>query len=131
MPALASIQAIARLHARRPALALALLHRLRPGLAAGSAARGQAVAHRTPKADPTDHAVARRAQALGEAYQGALAPMRQAILDSTSPEDALGRARAAFSGWRPHRVAALVEEGLQLAAAAGAGDLPPRTGRHA
>lgn len=60
-----------------------------------------------------------KANILAAAYRGALAPFRQAILDSTSPDDAIARVRALYADWSPAKVARLVEEALQLAAAAG------------
>lgn len=114
-----ALLAIARLHATRPAVACALLHRLRQELMANRSAAA-------PGPDPADPVVARKAAVLAEAFGGALAPMRQAILDATDPDDALRRASAAFIGMRANRVAQLVDEGLQLAAAAGAADAAPR-----
>jgi len=71
-------------------------------------------------ADPTDDAVARKAAALADAYRGAMTPFRQAILDSTSPEDAIARVSALYRDWSPTRVIVAVNEALELAAAAGA-----------
>jgi phage gp29-like protein len=71
-------------------------------------------------ADTTDAIAERRAGALGAAYSGAMAPFRAAILASTSPEDAIQRVAALFLDWKPERVARLVEEALQITAAAGA-----------
>jgi len=85
----------------------------------------QAAAGRmTPLAQPapSDAIAAARARALAEAYRGALAPLREIILRSQSPEEALAEARRYFADWAPERVAALVEEALQVAAAAGAAE---------
>jgi len=70
--------------------------------------------------DPTNDAVDRKAAALAEAYRGAMIPFRQAILESSSPEDAIARVSALYRGWSPTRVIQAVNEALELAAAAGA-----------
>jgi phage gp29-like protein len=87
-----------------------------------NAAEGRSVSppRRKTTPDPTDAIAERRAGALGAAYAGAMAPFRSAILASTSPEDAIQRVAALYLDWKPERVARLVEEALQITAAAGA-----------
>lgn len=79
--------------------------------------------------DPTDAIVARRSSELGAAYAGAMAPFREAILASNSAEDAVARVQALYVDWRPERVARLVEDALQIAAASAASTLAPERGR--
>ena len=67
---------------------------------------------------PSDIIAQRKAAVLAAAYRGALAPVRQIILDSSSPEDAKARMKKFFSDWHPEKVVAVTEEALQLAAAA-------------
>jgi len=69
---------------------------------------------------PSDAIAAARAKALGEAYRGALAPVRLIIQHSTSPEDARMKLAAFYADWKPEKVQQLTEEALQIAAAAGA-----------
>lgn len=74
-----------------------------------------------PKAThPSDRVASEKAKALGEAYRGALAPVRQIILSSSSPEEAQARLAAFYADWDPKRVKALTEEALQICAATGA-----------
>lgn len=70
--------------------------------------------------DPTADLVAKRGAALAEAYVGAMAPFREAIIQSTSAEDAIARVSALYGEWSPRRVTEMVDEALQLAAAQGA-----------
>lgn len=69
---------------------------------------------------PSDGIAAAKARALAEAYRGALSPIRDLILKAQTPEAAYQAVAAHFRDWNPARVAAVVEEALQLAAAAGA-----------
>ena len=71
--------------------------------------------------DPTDAVVRARGAALAQAYRGAMAPFRQAVLASTSREDCLARLQVLYADWPVERLAAEMETALQLAAAAGAG----------
>lgn len=74
--------------------------------------------------DPGD-AIARAAAAdLSQAFGGHLAPVRQILRDSTSPEDFERRIRTFYADWRPGRIATLVEEGLTAYAASGAAAQP-------
>jgi phage gp29-like protein len=57
---------------------------------------------------------------LARAYRGALAPFRQAILESTSREDCLERLKALYADWPGERLAAELDRALQIAAAEGA-----------
>lgn len=70
--------------------------------------------------DPTAPIVESHAQALAAAYSGAMTPFREAILASSSPEDAVARVSRIYRDWSPIRVIEAVNEALQLAAAAGA-----------
>jgi hypothetical protein len=81
-----------------------------------------------PPPDPTDELVRRKVAILGEAYSGAMVPFRDALLASNSAEDAVARVQAAFAEWSPARVQRLVEEALQISAAAGAAgaDVKPK-----
>ncbi len=82
---------------------------------------------RTPHfPDPTDPAVAAKAAALARAFQGALAPVRLAVLTAATPEEALRNLTALYPDWRPGRAAEICEEALQLCAAAGAAQKPPK-----
>jgi phage gp29-like protein len=69
---------------------------------------------------PSDAIAAAKAAALAEAYRGALAPVRDLILQAATPEEAYDAVAAHFRDWRPEKIIALTEEALQLAAAAGA-----------
>ena len=71
-------------------------------------------------ADPTDPIVRARTAALARAYRGSLAPFRQAVLESATPEAALARLRTLYADWSPARVADELETALQIATAAGA-----------
>jgi len=80
-------------------------------------------------ADPPDVAAqiaAARASALGETYRGAMAPFREALLNSASPEDAMRSLKRIYSKWRPARLQGELEEALQLCAAHGAAKGIPR-----
>lgn len=70
--------------------------------------------------DPIDEIVAQRIVTLATAYKGAMAPFRQAILESTSKADCLKRLEKLFPDWSPTRLNAELETALQLCAAAGA-----------
>jgi hypothetical protein len=75
--------------------------------------------------DPFSDDVARsKSAALARAFRGDLAPVRDIILNSASPEEALRGMTRHFSTWRPAKIAAVLEEGLQICAAAGARQLP-------
>lgn len=75
-----------------------------------------------PAGDPAAVIAARRRKALGEVYSGAMAPFREAIIQSTSPEDALRRLQDQYKTWSPSRLMAEIEAALQVCAAMGAGD---------
>ena len=76
---------------------------------------------RTIPTDPTDPIVARKAEALAKVFRGSLAPVRAAVMDASSPEEALARVQAWYADWSPERAAAVVNEAMQIAAAAGTG----------
>ena len=73
-------------------------------------------------AHPSDQVAARKAKVLAAAYRGSLAPVRQIVLASASPEECERQLRKFYADWSPDRVAAVTEEALQLCAAAGAAD---------
>lgn len=97
-------------------------------LGQAAAANATDTARPRPEADPVDAIAERRAAELGAAYAGAMAPFREAILASNSAEDAIARVQAAYADWQPGRVSRLVEEALQISAAAGAANLPLNPG---
>lgn len=68
--------------------------------------------------DPSDEVAARKATVLAAAYRGSLAPVRQIVLDSSSPEECEANLRKFYADWSPDRAAAITEEALQLCAAA-------------
>lgn len=69
---------------------------------------------------PSDRIVEARAKALAEAYRGAMAPIRVAILSSSSREDCLKKLQLLYPDWNPTRLADEMETALQICAAAGA-----------
>jgi len=72
--------------------------------------------------DPTLPIVAARKAAVAAAYRGAMQPMRAAIESSTSPADLERRLLVLYPDWKPARLAAELEEALQLCAATGAAE---------
>lgn len=72
--------------------------------------------------DPAAKVASRKAPAIGKAYQGAMAPFRQAIMASKSPEEAIARVQMLYADWSPQHVARLVEEAFQIDAAHGTVD---------
>lgn len=79
-------------------------------------------------AHPSDAVATAKAAALAQAFRGSLAPVRQIILHSASPADAQKQLAAFYVDWKPARVNAVLEEALQLCAAAGAADGLPAPG---
>jgi phage gp29-like protein len=73
--------------------------------------------------DPAAVVAGKRAEVLGQAYRGAMAPFRQIILESKSREECLTRLARAYADWEPKRLVIEMEEALQLCAAAGAADV--------
>lgn len=69
-------------------------------------------------AHPSDAIADRKSAVLAAAYKGSLAPLRQIILDSASPDEAQANVAKFFSDWNPSRVRQVTEEALQLCAAA-------------
>lgn len=69
--------------------------------------------------DPSDAIANRKAEALATAFRGSLAPVRAAILASTSPDDARKKIAAIYLDWSPVKVAEIVQEALELAAISG------------
>lgn len=69
--------------------------------------------------DPTDAEVAETRSALATVYSGAMAPFREAVLASTSREDALQRLSALYRDWNPERLTAEIEDAIQVLAARG------------
>lgn len=74
---------------------------------------------------PTDRIAAARAKALGDVYRGAMAPFREIVLRSSSPEEAMRHLSAAYRDWKPARLTAELEVALQICAAAGAAAAKP------
>lgn len=87
---------------------------------AAAAQAGRADAAGWAAEPPSDAIAAAKAQALGQAYRGALSPIRALILQARSPEEAYHAVAAFFRDWSPEKVFTVTEEALQLAAAAGA-----------
>ena len=73
-----------------------------------------------PPPDPTDRLVRGHGAALAQAYRGAMAPFRAAILSSTSREDCLATLKTLYADWPAERLAEELNRALQLAAAEGA-----------
>ena len=67
-----------------------------------------------------DDVVAKHSTALAGAFRGSLAPVRQIILSSTSRADAEHQLRTFFADWSGDKIAAIVEEAMQVCAARGA-----------
>jgi phage gp29-like protein len=68
-----------------------------------------------PAKDPVEasQSISREAAAaLTQAFRGTLAPVRQIILESTSPEDAETKLLAAFADWSPTKAAEVIETAL-------------------
>lgn len=63
-----------------------------------------------------------RAKALGEVYRGAMAPFREIILSSSSREECLERLTKAYADWAPQRLAAELEDAMQICAASAGKD---------
>ena len=88
--------------------------RLKPGLQAKTAPPLIRDPHLTDAiADP-------RAAALAAAFKGRYAPIRRIILESASQEDAQAKLAQFYPELSENRVTALVEEAMQISAAAGA-----------
>lgn len=86
--------------------------------------RRAAAAPRAP--DDTALAIARRrAEGLAEAFRGGLAPVRRIVEESTSRADLERRLREYYADWSPGRIAVLMEQALQISAAAGAAEATP------
>jgi phage gp29-like protein len=73
-----------------------------------------------PAAQTADTQARARAAALARAFRGSLAPVREIILQSATPAEAEKKLAAFYADWKPEKVHALLEEALQIAAAAGA-----------
>jgi len=69
---------------------------------------------------PIDSIVRDHEAALARAFRGALAPVRQIILSSTSQKEAEHKLEALFADWPHERIAGLVEQAMQICAAKGA-----------
>lgn len=68
---------------------------------------------------PVEDVVRGHQAALERAFRGALAPVRQIILNSTSQRDAETKLKALFADWPAERIALIVEEAMQICAARG------------
>lgn len=68
---------------------------------------------RLERADSSLEAIARNGSAgLAQAFRGTLAPVRQMILDSSSPEDLQKRILQGYSDWPAGKVAQIIEDAL-------------------
>jgi len=75
---------------------------------------------RLERADAAVDEIARQGSApLAQAFRGSLAPVRQMILDSTSPEDLQRRILVSYTDWPAGRVAEVIEQALVAFAANG------------
>lgn len=81
--------------------------------------------HSLHVAHPSDAIAQKRRQVVGQAYRGVMAPFREIILSSSSPEDCLQKLTAFYPDWKPERLKSEMETALQLCAAAGAADGQP------
>ena len=70
--------------------------------------------------DSIDRIAAAGAPDLSRAFRGALAPVRQIILDSQSADDCLDRLNHFYADWEPDRLAPVIEQALIAFAANGA-----------
>lgn len=87
----------------------------------GAAAALKALSASIPSlGHPSDRIVDARAKALGQAYRGSMAPFRQIVLSSNSREECLKNLEAFYPDWNPTRLAAEMENALQICGAAGA-----------
>jgi len=68
----------------------------------------------------TEAIAAKRAAALAAAFKGRYAPVKDIILNSASAKEAMASLRQHFPDLKPGRAADLLEEAMQIAAAAGA-----------
>jgi phage gp29-like protein len=76
---------------------------------------------RAARAMAANDRIAREASAgLAQAFRGSLAPVRQIILSSRSPEECDQRIRSFYPDWSPERVSDLVGQALEAYAANGA-----------
>lgn len=75
---------------------------------------------RLERADASVNAIARAGAAdLAQAFRGSLAPIRQMVLDSDSPEDLQKRILQGYSDWPAGKVAEIMEQALIAFAANG------------
>lgn len=78
------------------------------------------VPSRLERADAALEEISRRGAApLAQAFRGSLSPVRQMVLDSTSPEDLQSRILKSYSDWPAGRVAEVIEQALVAFAANG------------
>lgn len=76
--------------------------------------------------DPADEVATWKAVALAKAFRGSMAPVRQIILRSQTPEEAQRQLALFFADWNPAHANNVLEEALQICAAAGAEYDPTR-----
>jgi phage gp29-like protein len=76
---------------------------------------------RTAKS-PVEDVVTQHAAALAKTFRGQLAPVRQIILSSSSRADCEHKLKLFFADWPADRIAAILEEAMQVCAAKGAGE---------
>ncbi|GEM_PF-493918 len=79
-----------------------------------------------PKPTPIDSIVEKHSAALAAAFRGALAPVRQIVLSSTSRADCEAKLKLFYADWQPQRVQEILEEALQVCAATGAAEGSPK-----
>ncbi len=90
-----------------------------PNFAGDTSEASQAsIAAPSPPRDPVDPIALRKAEALAAAFRGSLAPVRKIVLDAESPSAAMQALRAFYADWSPERTAAVLEDALQVCAAA-------------
>jgi phage gp29-like protein len=70
----------------------------------------------------TDVIAGKRKAALAATYRGAMAPFREAILNSATKEECLALLAKQYTDWTPTRLNNELNEALQIAAAAGAAE---------
>ena len=75
---------------------------------------------------PIDAIVEQHTAALAAAFKGALAPVRQIILTSSSRADCEKKLKLFYADWDPRRVNEILDEALQVCAATGAAQGSPK-----
>ena len=65
---------------------------------------------------------AQKSAALAQVFRGAMAPIRRIVEESTSAADLEAKLRTYYADWPAARIASVMEDALQIRAAAGAAD---------